>query len=154
MNAVDIRDILNKNFQLFEIRGIVFAPNLVQAVLIVLLLFALVMTLARLRHMYVKWSFKAAYAFIFIGFLLALILEGFLLLGGRTILSSIIGWKNPPEPLEKVLDVSREKMVKVLQIEKEIPQSNAIYLDAEDFVNLFEKLEDKEASRAKELICK
>jgi len=43
----------------------------------------------------------------YFGFLLALILEGFLLIGGKTILTSVLGLENPPAPISIALDAGK-----------------------------------------------
>ena len=66
-----------------------------------------------------NWSFKGSIFGLFLGFLLALILEGFLLLGGKTALTSLLGWKNPPKAVSGVLENGREKLINVLGINSE-----------------------------------
>src|ERR1700690_1631517 len=75
-----------------------------QAAAVVILIFALILTMATYRKHYVNWSLKGGVFGIFFGFLLALILEGFLLIGGKTALTEVLGWKNPPAPLAQALD--------------------------------------------------
>jgi hypothetical protein len=96
-----------------------------QAILAILLIFLLVVMVAKFRRHYVDWSFKGAVFGIFFGFLLALILEGFLIIGGRTALTSVLGWKNPPAPIASVLDSGRSKLIQVLGIKTQIPFSFA-----------------------------
>jgi hypothetical protein len=45
-----------------------FSPSYIQAGGIVFLLFLLVLTLARVRRLYVKWNLSGASSMIFIGF--------------------------------------------------------------------------------------
>lgn len=92
---------------------------------IIFLLFALVLTLAQVRRHYVDWSLKGGVVGIFFGFLLALILEGFLVIGGRTALTGFLGWKNPPAPIAHVLDAGKSKLVEVLGAQTQIPASYA-----------------------------
>ena len=92
---------------------------------------------------------------IFWGFLLALILEGFLLLSGRTMLTEILGWKNAPKPISTALDVTRTKLVKVLGVTEEIPESAAD--EKPTFQSVFydfENLSSGEKEEARSLICK
>lgn len=96
-----------------------------QALAIVVLLFLLVLTLAQVRHHFVNWSFKGAVFGLFFGFLLALILEGFLIIGGKTALTELLGWKNAPKPFSVALGAGRDKLVQVLGLEAQIPQSLA-----------------------------
>ena len=72
-----------------------------------------------------NWSLKGGVIGIFFGFLLALILEGFLLIGGKTALTEVLGWKNPPAPLAQVLDAGRSKLIQVLGVQTQIPVSFA-----------------------------
>jgi len=57
--------------------------------------------------------------------LLALILEGFLIIGGRTALTGVLGWKNAPAPISLALDAGRSKLIQVLGIKDQIPSSFA-----------------------------
>jgi len=138
----------------FEIGDLYFEPNYIQAFLIVFLLFLLVLTLARVRRLYVGWSLKGSWSMIFIGFFLALILEGFLIIGGRTLFTELLGWKNAPKPIGTALDTGREKLVDVLGVTEEVPMSSAQkQIDADEFVFLYQGLEPDEAQEAKRLIC-
>lgn len=96
-----------------------------EAISIVFLIFLLVLTLASVRKHYVDWSFKGGLAGIFFGFLLALILEGFLIISGRTAITGVLGWKNAPAPLSHVLDAGRSQLIRVLGINTQIPSSYA-----------------------------
>ena len=96
-----------------------------KAVAIVGLLFLLVLTLAQVRRHYIDWSIKGALFGIFFGFLLALFLEGFLIIGGRTAVTELLGWENAPKPVQTAIDAGRMKLVDVLGIQDEIPQSIA-----------------------------
>jgi hypothetical protein len=96
-----------------------------QAIAIVVLVFLLLIVMASYRKHYVDWSLKGGVFGIFFGFLLALILEGFLLIGGKTALTEVLGWKHPPAPLSQALDAGRSQLIKVLGINTQIPQSYA-----------------------------
>ncbi len=96
-----------------------------QAAAIVFLLFLLILLLAKFREHSVNWSLKGAVFGIFFGFLLALILEGFLIIGGKTALTEVLGWKNPPAPLAQALNAGRSQLIQVLGIETQIPASFA-----------------------------
>jgi len=39
-----------------------------------------------------------------------LILEGFLLVGGKTVLLDLLGWKNAPKPISIILDSGRNNL--------------------------------------------
>jgi hypothetical protein len=138
----------------FELGGVSFSPSYLQAGVIILLLFVLVLTLARLRRLYMDWSLRGAGIMLFFGFLLALILEGFLILGGRTLFTEIIGWKNAPKPLLNVLDVGRAKLVDVLGVTEEIPGSSAKDKPSfYDVVTSYQSLSSEEAEQFRLMIC-
>ena len=137
-----------------EVRGTLFSPSYLQAAAIVFLLFLLVLSLARLRKIYVKWSLKGWHAWLFMGFLLALLLEGFLLISGRTVLTEILGWENAPKPVKNALVVGREKLVNVLGITEEVPASVAQEEPTlQGVISDFQSLPSPEAEKFRSLIC-
>lgn len=128
--------------------------NTFRAVAIVALLFLLVLTLAKVRRDFVHWSFKGAIVGIFFGFLLALILEGFLIIGGKTAITEVLGWKNAPKPIQVAVDSGRTKLTQVLGAKDQIPQSYAAETPtADDAVKLLQSLDPTEVEKAKSLIC-
>lgn len=137
----------------FDVGNLVFTPSYIQAFAVVFLLFLLVLSLARLRRMYVGWSLKGATTMLFLGFMLAFVLEGFLLLGGRTLLTEVVGWKNAPKPIQLVLDSGRSKLVDVLGVTEEIPVSSAQGGGVDSLVVQFQSLPPDEQSGARKVIC-
>lgn len=117
-----------------------------QAIAIVFLLFMLVISLAQFRRHYVDWSFKGAGFGILFGFLLAIILEGFLILYGKTALTTVLGWKNAPKPISVVLDVGREKLSNVLG-------ERIVEIDSGDVLKVFQSLNPSESKKIKSIIC-
>lgn len=116
---------LTKTFS-FSVGKFDLSPQYWTVVAIIFLLFLLVLTLARLRYMYIHWSIaKPSLAMIFWGFLLAIIIEGFFLISGRTLLTEILGWENAPKPISTALDAGRAKLVNVLGVNEQIPESQA-----------------------------
>lgn len=109
----------------FNFRGMSIPIPYIQAAAVIVLLFILLLMMARFRRHYVDWSLKGAVFGVFFGFLLALILEGFLIIGGKTALTEVVGWKNAPKPIEVALDKGREKLIQVLGINSQIPNSYA-----------------------------
>lgn len=138
----------------YQIGNISFTPSYLQAGAIIFLLFLLVLTFARLRRLYLSWSIKGGLSLLFVGFFLALILEGFFVIGGRTVFTEILGWKNPPKPIGLALDAGREKLVKVLGITDEIPSSKAQdKVDTQLIIDLFDQLNPQESQIIKDYIC-
>lgn len=62
---------------------------------------------------------------IFWGFLLAWVVEGFFLIGGRTFFTEILGWENAPKPISTALDAGRQRLVDVLGVTDKVPGSYA-----------------------------
>lgn len=130
------------------------APTYIKAGAIIFLLFLLIVSLSQFRHHFVKWSMKGGLVGLFFGFLLALFLEGFLLIAGRTAVTELLGWKNAPKPIKTALDLGHQKLVNVLgvsdQINKTYASSNPTIDDA---LNTLQNLDPTEISKIKAIIC-
>ncbi len=150
-----VQVVVEKLFQAIPISlpgGIAF--SYIQAILIVVMLFLLIYTLGHLRHTYVGWSVKGILPGLTFGFALAIILEGLFLIGGKTVFSELIGWKDAPKPVSAVLDASREKIIDVLGVEDEIPSSNASSsLTADQVMSRVEQLDESEKQKLQKLLC-
>lgn len=134
--------------------GFIFAPNYLEAGLIVVMVFLLVVSLGMLRHRYAHWGLKGVLPGVTFGFMLALLLEGMLLVGGKTILTEVLGWKNAPKPISNALEASRQSFANVLGAETTIKESSAqskptIGAIMTDYSNL----DDKEKESLQSLIC-
>ncbi len=126
----------------------------VQAGLVVLLVFVLVLSFAQFRRHSIEWSFKGGLAGLFFGFLLALILEGFLFLSGKTLLTETLGWKNAPKPISVALDAGRSEIIKVLGIETTIPTLLAKEnITIQSAVETFQSLNPADMKKVKSLLC-
>lgn len=114
--------ILDQGFKTFsfKIGSLTISPNYLEAILIVVLIFFLIIAMARMHRLFINWSFKGAGMGVLLGFILCLILEGFFVLGGSTILTSTLGWKNAPKPIQVALDSGREHFSKVLGAQTQI----------------------------------
>lgn len=125
-----------------------------QAGAIVILLFLLVLAMAQFRRHEVNFSLKGALFGIFFGFLLALFLEGFLIIGGRTAITEVLGWKNIPKPFSVALDAGRDKLVKVLGVTDQIPSSSAKEVTSVDnAVFVLQSLNPSDVKKVKALFC-
>lgn len=141
----------------FNLGKFSFSPSYIQVGVILLLLFILVLTLAQLRRHFVDWSVKGAFFGLFFGFLLTLILEGFLIIGGKTAIIQVLGWKDAPKPLENILEAGRNKLIQVLgeKIEIQIPDTVAkLNPTFKDGITFFQSLNPSEAQKLKNFICK
>lgn len=147
-------EIINKTFSL-KLGSLDISPTYWQAAAIVFLLFLLVLTLARLRRLFIKWSFSGWHAWFFMGFLLALVLEGFFIIAGRTVVTELLGWKNPPKPISTALNAGREKLITVLGVTDEIPASVADEpANYSSVISDFQSLSPAEAEKARSFICR
>jgi hypothetical protein len=155
MQRLPIFDFLNTSFKTFKIGNLNIAATYWEAGAIILLLFLLVFTLARLRHLYVHWSMgKNAWAMLFWGVVLTVIVEAFLMLSGRTIFTEIMGVKNVPKPFSTVLDIGRNRLTNVLGEDSEIPQSYAeSKLNSDQMYSLYMNMEVSESQKLQEIIC-
>jgi phosphoglycerol transferase MdoB-like AlkP superfamily enzyme len=147
--------LLNKSFGVYNVKGIEVEPTYWMAGAIVFLLFLLVFTLARLRYLYVHWNLgKSSISMLFWGFLLALILEGFLILSGRTMLTEILGWKNAPKPISTVLDMGRHRMTEVLGVNEQIPSSVASEKPTyQSVIGDYDNLDSNDKDNVRSFIC-
>jgi hypothetical protein len=131
-----------------------FPVSYAQAALVIFLIFILILLMAQFRRHFADWSIKGAVFGIFFGFLLALILEGFLIIGGRTAITGILGWKNAPAPISLVLDAGRKKLIQVLGIKDQVPSSFA----KEDAtvagaIDLLQSLNPADTKKVKTIFC-
>ncbi len=143
-----ILDYLNRSFGVYNIKGIYVEPRYWMAVALGVLSFLLVLTLARLRYLYIHWSVsKPSLSMIFWGFILALVIEGFLMVFGRTMFTEILGWKNAPKPIGTLLDIGRNRFSQVLGVEDYPPTYQSV-------ISAYERLERDQKKKVTEYICK
>lgn len=133
--------------------GLVFAPSYLQAGLMVLMIFLLILTLGQLRKRFLGWHISGIMPGLTFGFAIALILEGILVIGGRTIVTELLGWKSAPKPLVKVLDAGRARAVTVLGVTDPVPVSNAMGQSKELIISSFENLNDSQQEEIRQVIC-
>ena len=149
LNPAVLGDSINLNFG-----GFSFSPSTLQAGAAIVLVFLLLLSLAQFRRHMMSFSIKGAIFGIFIGFLLALILEGFLIIGGRTALTELLGWKDAPKPIANALEAGREKLIGVLGIKDEIPSSHASSNPTfDEAIELLQTLDPAQMKKVKTLIC-
>ena len=152
----NVLKLLNKSFGTYNIKGIDVEPTYWMAIAIVFLIFLLLLTVARVRYLYVHWNLsRTSLAFLFYGFLFALILEGFLVIGGRTLFTEILGWENVPKPISTFLDTGRQKLVNVLGITEEVPASFAQETPTyQSVMSNYESLSIEDQESIRDFICK
>ncbi len=124
----------------------------VQVSLLVFLIFLLILTMAQYRRHTVDYSFKGAGFGILFGFMLALTLEGFLLVKGSTAITSLLGWKNAPKPISVMLDSGRTKLEQVLGMQD---SAQAVVKSSipQEAIKVFQGLTPQDREKIKSLIC-
>jgi len=137
-----------------RIGKILLMPTYINAAIVVVLLFFLVLTMAQVRRHFMTWSFKGAIFGILLGFLLALVVEGFLVIGGRTAFTEILGWKNAPKPVSTALNIGRERLLQVLGTNTTIPSSEAKIDGVSEILGVFNKLSPGEKEKIKTEVCR
>ena len=144
---------LSQSFN-FNVGKLSLSTSYIQAGVIVVLLFLLVLSMASFRRHLIGWSLRGALFGLFFGFLLALIFEGFLIIGGKTAITELVGWKNAPKPIANLLDSGRTKLVQVLGVTQEIPTSIAKENPTvEEAIGVFQSLDPQESAKARKMIC-
>lgn len=101
-----------------KIGNITIAPNVWQAAAIIILIFVLLLVLAYMSRNFLEWSLSGFGIGLALGFILALVLEGFLIVGGKTVLTGLLSWKNAPAPIQRVLDNGHTSLLEVLSVPK------------------------------------
>lgn len=143
---------LRKTFS-FDIGNVHLKPEYWQAITIVVLLFLIVWTVARWRHLYVKWNLQGFLPSIALGFILTLLVEGFFLISGRTMLTELLGWENAPKPISTALDEGRARLVEVLGTSAEIPSADAKTYSSEEVIRIYSELSDEDSVKVQSFIC-
>jgi len=125
--------------------GMVFAPSYVQAGLIVFLIFLLILTLGQLRKRFIGWHVSGIMPGVLFGFVIALIIEGLFIIGGRSVITELLGWENAPKPIANVLDAGRGRLVRVLGVSDGE--------NKEEIVGGYERLDEAEQKAVRAIIC-
>jgi hypothetical protein len=137
-----------------HIGNIALPMSYVQAAVIIGLIFIFILLAAQLRRHFMDWSVKGVVVGLFFGFLLTLVLEGFLLVGGRTARTGFLGWKNPPPVLSNALDIGKDKLITVLGVKDQIPMSFAKEtVGVEGAVNTLQSLNPGDLKKVKAILC-
>ena len=134
--------------------GIVFAPSYLQAGLVVFCIFLLILSFSMLQHRQAHWTVKGIMPGVAFGFTMALVIEAVLLVGGRTMLTEVLGWKDAPKPISNALEASRSHLVDVLGVTDTVSESNASEKPTVGgVVQSYESLPEDERESLQNLIC-
>jgi len=134
----------------FGIGGSSVAPNYLQALGIIFFLFLLLLVLAKMVRGYMSWYAMGWYIWVFLGFSLALVIEGLFIVNGSTILTEVLGWKSAPKPLQVALDKGKDRLEQVLgESDTAIGETQGV----NELLKIYESLNSKEKDKVNNLIC-
>ena len=78
----------------------------------------------------------------------------FLLIGGKTVLTSVLGWQNPPAPIAQTLDAGKSKLIQVLGVQTQIPASYAKEnVTVQNALQTIQSLAPGDIKSVKNLLC-
>ncbi|OGM74116.1 hypothetical protein A2191_02575 [Candidatus Woesebacteria bacterium RIFOXYA1_FULL_38_9] len=155
LEKIPFMDRLSQSAHVFPLPGgLVMDLSYLQAGAMIFLIFLLILTLGQFRRHVVDWQMGGIIPGIALGFALTVILEGTLLVSGRTLLTETLGWKNAPKPVSRVLDLGRDKLVEVLGVESEIPLSQAQSFSVDEVSQIYQSMSSVDAVALRMLICK
>lgn len=144
---------INKPIGTFTVAGLEIQAVYWQALVVVFLIFLLILTFARLRHIYVGWSIKGFIPAVFFGVLLTLLVEGLFLVSGRTIITQIFGIRNAPKPISTALDEGKVQLMDVLGVSDEVKDCVVPKATIQTVMWDYNQLSEKESDSVKDLIC-
>lgn|SRR5690606_37940583 len=134
--------------------GSVFSPTYLQAGFVAFCVFVFILAFAMFQRRQHQENIKNTMPGIAFGFAIAIVLEAMLLVGGRTLLTEFLGWDNAPKPISNALDASRTRLVEVLGVTDEIPQSNASApLTVRELNEHYENLSAEDRELLQNLVC-
>ncbi len=140
----------------YKVGSFEISPSYTQAAIILVLVFLLLLSLARVRRMFIHWSLGRHSIAIFVwGFIVALIVEGFFILAGRTMFTEILGLKNVPKPISSFIELGRNRVYQVLGESVEVKESSAQEVgNAKSLIESFYLLDEIDKEEVKDQICK
>jgi|GEM_PF-622451 len=134
--------------------GFVFSPTYLQAGIVILCLFLFIFTFSLVQRHQTQLTIKGVMPGIALGFTLALLIEAIFLVGGKTVITELLGWKNAPKPISNAIEISRSRFVEVLGINSTVPEGKAKEkFRAEELMQRYEELSNSEKENLKRLIC-
>lgn len=88
--------------------------NDTKAIIVVFFLFLTLLLLAKMSRSYLSWYMSGWFIWLFLGFLLAVLVEGLLLVSGRTIFTEVLSLENAPRPVQEFIDAGRYRLTDVV----------------------------------------
>lgn len=91
-----------------------FSQNDTKAGIIVVLVFFIILVLAKMSRSYMEWYMSNWSIFLILGFILAIFVEGLFLVSGKTIFTEILKIKRAPRPIQRVIDSGNSRLIEVV----------------------------------------
>ncbi len=156
MDLDRLRSFLQTQSLHYKVGKFEISPSYSQAAIVLVLTFLFLLSLARVRRMFIHWSLGRHSIAIFVwGFIVALIVEGFFILAGRTMFTEVLGLKNVPKPISSFIELGRNRVYQVLGESVEIKESSAVGgQNAESLIKTFFLLDKNEQKEVKDRICR
>lgn len=156
MDLDKLVSLLPKKPLYYKLGAFEVSPSHYQVGIILFLVFLLLLSLARVRRMFIHWSFGRQSIAIFAwGFIVALIVEGFFILAGRTMFTELLGLRNLPKPISSFIDLGRSRVYQVLGESVEIKESSAVSdPDAQSLIKSFFLLDEQGKKEVKNQVCR
>lgn len=131
----------------FQIGGVTIAPSFIQAAVVIIVVFLVILFMARITRTYIGWYTSGWYIWVILGFILAVVIEGVMFISGSTIFTSVLGWQSAPKPIQQFVDSGRAKLIQVLGAQDDAPTARGMVSD-------FDQLDKRAQEEVKERICK
>jgi hypothetical protein len=126
--------------------GLAMSESWVKVAIIIGLVFLLLLVVAKMTRGYMSWYTNFWWLWTGLGFLLAIVVEGFFLLSGGTVFTSVLGWEGAPKPIQAVLSQGRERL-------KEVLEENAPTPTTESVLDEYELLDEASSAKVQAQIC-
>lgn len=125
-----------------------------QAVVIIIGVFLITLVLGLARHHMLAWSIKGAGFGIVMGAVLMLVLEGILLVGGKTAVGEIVKNTSTPENVRVFLQKNMSELASQIGTEPGTLGAASEQTGPEVIISEFKNLESLEREKVQEAICK
>lgn len=131
------------------------APSVKQIGIIALGIFFFLLLFGLARHHMLEWSLKGAYFGIFLGIILTLVIEAFLLVGGRTLIVAAVKNEKTPQVVRIFLQKNMMELAESLAGEPKTlgAAGEQKTLSPNEVVNNFSLLSPNDQSRVQQRIC-
>ena len=141
MDLSNFTSAIQSNFGDIDISG-----SWIKAGIIIGLIFLLLLVMAKMTRGYMSWYTNGWWVWTGLGFLLAVVIEGFFVISGSTIFTSVLSWDKAPKPIQTVLNVGNSRLSEVLGESDQMMSSST-------FVDRYIALDDDQKEQVKSAVC-